>query len=150
MEPTPEELAQHLSKALRDLVLLMRQATADQPVTAQQLAILGSLEHGPRRVGALAEEHGVRTPTMTAHLGRMTEAGLLTRAADTSDARAVDIGLSDEGSRLLVQVRGVRTARLAERLDALSPDERASIAGALPAIAGLCAPEAAEARVPGG
>ncbi|PSK97762.1 DNA-binding MarR family transcriptional regulator [Murinocardiopsis flavida] len=138
---------------MRDLVLLMRQATADQPVTAQQLAILGSLEHGPRRVGALAEEHGVRTPTMTAHLGRMAEAGLLTRTADSADARAVDIGLSEQGRRLLVEVRAVRAARLAERLDALSAAERAAIARALPAFAELCEPgpaDAVGARVPGG
>lgn len=113
--------------------------TAEQPVSAQQLGILGSLEAGPRRVTELAREHGVRAPTMTAHVSRLEEAEAVSRGVDTDDARVVTVGLTSRGRDLLAAGRAARTAFLAERLEALGESERAALAAALPVLSRICA-----------
>ncbi|SJZ87695.1 DNA-binding transcriptional regulator, MarR family [Marinactinospora thermotolerans DSM 45154] len=139
MRSDPRELAEGFSLVLRDLVLLLRQVTAEQPVSAQQLGILGSLEAGPRRVTELAREHGVRAPTMTAHVSRLEEAEAVSRGVDTDDARVVTVGLTSRGRDLLAAGRAARTAFLAERLEALGESERAALAAALPVLSRICA-----------
>ncbi|GAA3739500.1 hypothetical protein GCM10022205_27080 [Spinactinospora alkalitolerans] len=132
-------MAQEFSLVLRDMVLLLRRVSADQAVSAQQLAILGSLERGPRRVTSLAREHGVRTPTMTAHVSRLEEAGALSRGGDADDARAVAVELTAHGAELLRVGRAARVAYLSECLEALTSRERAAVAAALPVLAKICA-----------
>ncbi|MQA97088.1 MAG: MarR family transcriptional regulator [Streptosporangiales bacterium] len=140
MNDDPAELAVEFNRRLREVVLLVRQATTGLPLTAQQLSVLGSLESGPRRMSDLAAEHGVRQPTMTVQVNRLEEAGLVSRGRDADDARVVTVALTDEGCRDLAHGRRARTAFLAERFAALTPDERAAIAAALPAIGRLRAP----------
>jgi DNA-binding MarR family transcriptional regulator len=130
-------LAESLSRELRHLVMLLRRTTAGQPVTSQQYSVLGSLERAPRRMTELAEEHGVQLPTMTVQINRLEEAGLVARGFDASDARVRTVELTDEGRTRLDAVRRARIAYLAERLEALSSEERAALAVALPILAKL-------------
>ncbi|MBX6383647.1 MAG: MarR family transcriptional regulator [Microbispora sp.] len=130
-------LAEHLSRELRHIVMLLRRATAGQPVTAQQYSVLGSLEDGARRMTELAEEHGVQLPTMSVQVNRLEEAGLVARGTDASDARVRTVELTGEGRDRLRAVRQARIAYLSERLGALTPAEREAIARALPALAKL-------------
>ncbi|GAB3986489.1 MarR family transcriptional regulator [Actinoallomurus acanthiterrae] len=135
----PRTLAEHVNRRLRDLVLMLRRASAGQPITTQQMAVLGSLEAGPRRMSELAAEHGVKLPTMTRQIGRLARDGLIARGQDAADARVVTVQLTPEGRDGLLQARERRIAYLAERLQALSEDERAAIEAALPALAKLFA-----------
>ncbi|WP_182876853.1 MarR family winged helix-turn-helix transcriptional regulator [Microbispora sp. H10670] len=130
-------LAEHLSRELRHLVMLLRRTTAGQPVTAQQYSVLGSLEEAPRRMTELAEEHGVQLPTMSVQVNRLEEAGLVARGTDASDARVRTVELTDEGRDRLRAVRRARIAYLSRRLGALTPEERSAIESALPALAKL-------------
>ncbi|KAA9374642.1 MarR family transcriptional regulator [Microbispora cellulosiformans] len=130
-------LAEHLSRELRHLVMLLRRTTAGQPVTAQQYSVLGSLEEAPRRMTELAEEHGVQLPTMSVQVNRLEEAGLVARGTDASDARVRTVELTDEGRDRLRAVRRARIAYLSGRLGALTPEERSAIESALPALAKL-------------
>ncbi|QKW40278.1 MarR family transcriptional regulator [Actinomadura sp. NAK00032] len=113
---------------------MLRQAGADQPVTGQQLSVLGSLEHGPRRMTELAAEHGVRLPTMTAQINRLERDGLVARGRDGADARVVTARLTGEGRERLAAGRERRLSFLADRLAHLTGEERARIAAALPAF----------------
>lgn len=133
------ELAERFNQRIRDLVLLMRRVSADQPITSQQLSVLGSLQAGPRRMTGLAAEHGVRLPTMTALVNRLERDGLVARGRDDSDARVVTALLTPAGERRLREGRERRIAFLAERLADLSEDERAALAAALPALEKLLA-----------
>ncbi|TQN31605.1 DNA-binding MarR family transcriptional regulator [Haloactinospora alba] len=133
----PHGLTSELYSVLRGLVLVMRQAAADQRVSSQHLAILGSLESGNRRVTALAEEHGVRTPTMTAHISKLEEMGAVRRDSDAGDARVVVVELSEYGRQLLSEGKSARMADLEARLQQLSAAEREAVEAALPALAKL-------------
>ncbi|TDC54967.1 MarR family transcriptional regulator [Actinomadura sp. KC345] len=128
------ELAERLNQRLRHVVLMLRQVSADQPITSQQLSVLGSLEHGPRRMTELAAEHGVRLPTMTAQINRLERDGLVTRGRDGADARVVTARLTEAGRHRLAAGRHRRIGILAERLANLTDEERAAVAAALPAL----------------
>ncbi|WP_417281837.1 MarR family winged helix-turn-helix transcriptional regulator [Actinomadura yumaensis] len=139
MTESNRALAEQLNGRLRDVVLMLRRVNADQPITSQQLSVLGSLRDGPRRMTGLAAEHGVRLPTMTAQINRLERDGLVTRGRDVSDARVVTVGLTAEGDERLRSGRERRLEFLAERLAVLSEAERAAVAAALPALGKLFA-----------
>ncbi|WUU94064.1 MarR family transcriptional regulator [Spirillospora sp. NBC_01491] len=113
---------------------MLRRVNADQPITTQQLSVLGSLEAGPRRMTELAAEHGVRLPTMTAQINRLERDGLVARGRDTTDARVVTAGLTAPGVERLRAGRERRLEFLTERFAVLSDEERAAVAAALPAL----------------
>lgn len=137
MKDDPAELAEQVSAVLRHLVLLLRRTVAGQPVTSQQLSVLGSLEAGPRRMTELAEEHAVQLPTMTVQINRLADAGLVARGSDPADARVRAVELTDEGRVRLLAARQARIAHLSRELAALTDEERAALAVALPALAKL-------------
>lgn len=137
MRDDPTHLADQVSTVLRHLVLLLRRTVAGQPVTSQQYSVMGSLEHGARRMTALAEEHAVQLPTMTVQINRLEDAGLVTRGSDPADARVRTVELTGEGRERLRAVRQARIAHLTRELAALSENERATLAAALPVLAKL-------------
>ncbi|MGR6917006.1 MarR family winged helix-turn-helix transcriptional regulator [[Actinomadura] parvosata] len=137
MRDDPTHLAEQVSAVLRHLVLLLRRTVAGQPVTSQQYGVLGSLEAGPRRMTELAEEHAVQLPTMTVQINRLEDAGLVARGSDPADARVRTVELTVEGRDRLRAVRQARVAHLTRELAALTEDERATLAAALPVLAKL-------------
>jgi DNA-binding MarR family transcriptional regulator len=137
MSDAPTDLAEQVSAVLRHLVLLLRRTVAGQPVTSQQYAVLGSLEHGPRRMTGLAEEHAVQLPTMTVQINRLEDAGLVARGSDPADARVRTVELTGEGRTRLLAVREARIAHLSRELAELTDEERAALTIALPALAKL-------------
>lgn len=131
---TPAALAGAVNQLMRDMVLLLRRASSEQPVTAPQLSVLGSLISGSRRMSELSAEHGVRMPTMTAQVNRLERDGLAVRGRDATDARVVTVALTDAGREALAAGRTHRLDFVAERLAGLSPDDREAIAAAVPAL----------------
>lgn len=135
----PRVLAERFNRQIRDIVLMLRRASAAQSITTQQMFVMGSLEGGSRRMSDLAAEHGVRLPTMTRQIGRLARDGLVTRGRDSEDARVVTAELTDVGRERLVRGREQRIAFLAGRMALLDDAERASIEAALPALEKLFA-----------
>ncbi|MFF5260697.1 MarR family winged helix-turn-helix transcriptional regulator [Actinomadura viridis] len=134
-DPDPgQDLAEELNRRLREVVLMLRRASADLPVTSQQGTVLASLEHGPMRMSALADEHGVRLPTMTAQIDRLVRDGLVARGRDAADARVVTVRLTARGRERLRDTRARCVAFLAGRLALLTHDQRVALAAALPAL----------------
>jgi DNA-binding MarR family transcriptional regulator len=134
MADQSRELAERFSLQMRDVVLLLRRVSADQPITAQQLVVLGSVLAGPRRMSALAAEHGVRLPTMTVQINRLVRDRLVVRGGDAADARVVTVSITRAGAETLRTAREQRIDFLAGRFAALSEEERGAIAAALPAF----------------
>ena len=75
-------------------------------------------------LGELAAHERVAPPTMTAIVGRLDEAGLVTREADPEDRRVSRVRLTAAGARLLERTRSQKAAYLARRLARLTPAER--------------------------
>jgi len=92
-------------------------------------------------MSALADEHGVRLPTMTAQINRLERDGLVARRGDAADARVVVVTLTDAGRTTLADGRARRVEALEHRLATLTDDDRARIAAALPALSRLAAAE---------
>jgi DNA-binding MarR family transcriptional regulator len=135
----PRVLAERFNRQIRDIVLMLRRASATQSITTQQMFVMGSLEGGSRRMSDLAAEHGVRLPTMTRQIGRLARDGLVTRGRDTEDARVVTAELTSVGRERLLRGREQRISFLAGRMAMLDDAERASIEAALPALEKLFA-----------
>jgi DNA-binding MarR family transcriptional regulator len=99
------------------------------PAQGRLLAQIDELESA--RIGDLARADHCSQPTMTTQVQRLEERGWVTRVADPADARAVLISLTEEGRRLLCEVRRERAAVLAPYLDGLSKADRARLEDAV-------------------
>lgn len=145
LPPTPSDglasaedaaLATRLRLAVGRLHRRIRLATNDVPPL--QLSALVTLErHGPLRSGELAQREAVTAPTMTRVLTALTERGLVIRSAHPDDARSVMVSVTAEGAATLSRIRSQRTALLGARLARLTPEQRAALNAAIPAIEAL-------------
>jgi DNA-binding MarR family transcriptional regulator len=105
-----------------------------------QTSVLVTLEeHEPLRLSELARREAVTPPTMSRVLAALDDAGLLVRRPDPQDARSALVELSEEGRATIEKIRTERTAMLAERLERLTPEHRAALEQALPALEALVA-----------
>jgi DNA-binding MarR family transcriptional regulator len=89
----------------------------------------------------LAAAEQVTQPAMTALVGRLERRGLVLRGADADDGRVVRVAITDDGARLLDEVRARRSERLAARVESLSPEHREALRRAVPAILALTDPD---------
>jgi DNA-binding MarR family transcriptional regulator len=94
-----------LSDALADFFRAARRArgrASRQPsdgVSLAQFNVLEPLLDGPLTVGQVAEAAGVAPPTATRMLDGLVERGFVSRAADSTDRRAVIVSLTATGRR---------------------------------------------------
>jgi DNA-binding MarR family transcriptional regulator len=145
METADETLAAGVAGALERLIGLFRSLSPASGLSLTAAATLATLERsGPWRLTWLATREGVTQPAMTQLIGRLEDAGLVDRAADPADGRVVQVRITADGRAMLAGRRAVRAERVAGLLDRLSPDERAALAAALPAIDALVNAERAE------
>ena len=133
--PTTPVLADDLLLLVTRLGRRLRRVANADAVTPTQRSILTTLErHGPRTHGELADAERVRPPTITAAVDRLEARGLVARTRDATDRRVARVALTAEGRTLLAEARRQRTAYLEQRLRALTPADRATIAAAAPAL----------------
>ena len=131
-------MAVGIASGVERLIGLVRSLSPPDGISLTAAATLATLERsGPRRLTALAVQEGVTQPAMTQLIGRLQDAGLVRREADPADGRVVQVGLTDRGRDLLARRRAVRAERLAAILDQISPEHKAALAAALPAIDAL-------------
>jgi DNA-binding MarR family transcriptional regulator len=104
-------------------------------LTPTQLSALATVERaGPLRLGDLAAAEGIAPSTLTRLVTALEERGYVERRAVPGDARACTLAITAAGHETLERLRRESTTRLAESLRALSPEEIAALAGALPAL----------------
>ena len=124
------ELAARLRLAVMRLARRLRQQ-APSGITPSQLSVLATLStKGPMSLGGLAEAERVRPPTMTRIVAALEEEGLVGREHDPEDRRRQSILMTEKGRKLVASSRTRKTAYLAERVRELSPEDRATLAGA--------------------
>lgn len=128
-------MAAPFTDAITGLVKSLRRDLATTGTSLAQARILGVLtERGPLRIGDLAALEQVAQPTMSALVTRMQRLGLVTRAGNAEDGRAVVVTLTPDGSRVFDEVSVVRHAAMTRALAKLPPEDLAAIAAALPAL----------------
>lgn len=98
-------------------------------VTASQSAALGRLiRDGATTTAELARAEGVRPQSMGATVQALVDLGLATRDPDPEDGRRTIVSATDAGRTAREDSHRSRTRLLAERLAALDPDDRATVA----------------------
>ena len=131
------ELASRLRFALARTARRLRQE-AGTGLSPSLTAALATVERcGPLTPSELAGAERVRRPTITRVLIRLEEAGLITRTPDPGDRRSTLVAVTPAGAALLADARTRKDAFLSERLDGLSPADRATLARAAAILEGL-------------
>lgn len=101
-------------------------------VTASQSAVLGRLvRDGATTTAELARAEGVRPQSMGATVQALEDLGLVARSQDPTDGRRTIVEATDAGRTAREESHRSRTRLLAERLAALDPDDRATVARSL-------------------
>jgi DNA-binding MarR family transcriptional regulator len=121
-------------------------ASTHELTSTQALVLRVAATEGPQRMGRLAERLGVTVATASRTVDALVAAGLVRRAADPSDARAVRVAATPRGRREF-RLRRERFVRALERLsDDLSELERRQLADALETLGRLFRAEPAQGR----
>ncbi len=124
------ELADRLRLTVTRTARRLRQQ-GDPALSPTLAAALSTIERsGPLGPSALARIERVQPPTITRVVARLCDAGLVERLPDERDRRAALLTATPEGRRVLQSMRQRKTAYLAERLEALEPEERELLARA--------------------
>jgi len=130
LAPMPSVATDAVSEQLAHLMRLI--ALADpQPwmrldLTMPQFKVL--LWHARKaRVGVLAERLGVHLSNITGILDRLVDAGFVTREEDAGDRRLVVSRLTPKGEATLAHLYDSRAVQVGERLERLSPEQRAAL-----------------------
>jgi len=104
-------------------------------LTPTQLSALSTVERaGPLRLGDLAAAEGIAPSTLTRLVTALEERGYVVRCPVPGDARASTLAIAPEGHAVLERIREESTTVLADSLRALSPEQLAALAAALPAL----------------
>ncbi len=100
-----------------------------------QLAALAALERNQAMTpGELAEYEKVQPPSMTRVIAVLEERDLVRREPHPTDRRQVILTVTLEGRAVVQRVRRRREAWLAQRLQELTPEERATLLAAAPIL----------------
>lgn len=133
-----DALADALATDLERIVGLFRSLSPASGLSMTAAATLAGIERlGPQRLTLLAAREGVTQPAMTQLISRLEEAGLVRREPSQKDGRVVLVAITGEGRATLARRRAVRKERLESIISQLSPDHRAALAIALPALDAL-------------
>jgi DNA-binding MarR family transcriptional regulator len=131
--------AWELMLAVHRLARLMRGAAPQSGLSPTRLLVLSLLaEHGPARVGAIAGMVPCSQPTATTLVAHLEADGLVRRAPDPADGRAVVITVTGLGREQIRTVALGGAALLRRRIAALPPERRGAISEALPLLRALC------------
>jgi DNA-binding MarR family transcriptional regulator len=128
-----EQTAEQLRTVISALVRRTRAASAEQPYTWPQGAVLRRLDSdGPMTTADLARAELIKPQTMGSFVADLEEAGLVTRTDDAEDGRRRVVSLTRAGSRALASGRAQRQSWMARAIEEqLSPDEQRALLAAI-------------------
>ncbi|WP_127358334.1 MarR family winged helix-turn-helix transcriptional regulator [Actinacidiphila soli] len=131
-----DELASAIEEFTRNNIRL----PARDKYSFTTLSVLHTLTRkGPMRLTALTATEQITQPAVTQLVTRLEGEGLVERHPAPEDRRAVLVRVTDAGARIINGRRQERVRRFTELADQLTPEERHSIAAALPALTRMAA-----------
>ena len=120
---------------VRTMTVQLLRELDELDITLSQLQALTHVaERGKSSVGAIAEGLGVTHPAAVKLVDKLVRKSLVTRGVAAADHRQSEIGITDEGRRLVNGVRHERAQRLTRVLDRMSVEERQALIGGLQAF----------------
>ena len=132
-------LAEELRPLLLRLSRHLRRESHGTGLSPLDCQIIATIKHNKGiGVSELAEIEQMTAPTMSAHVKRLEEAGLIAReAAPCADKRRTSLIITRDGEKALDAVRKQRNDWLAARLSELDEKELQSLVLALSALSHL-------------
>jgi DNA-binding MarR family transcriptional regulator len=113
----------------------LRRLTPRDGLSLTAASTLRRLERsGPQRLCDLHAPEGVTQPAMTQLVTRLEKEGLAQRGSDPADKRVVVVSITDAGREVVEHRRAANAGALADCLRELSPEDRAAILAAVPAM----------------
>ncbi len=104
-------------------------------LTPTQLSALATVDRdGPLRLGDLAAAEKIAPSTLTRMVTVLEEHGYVQRGSVPGDARASTLAVTPAGHTILERIRQDTATQLADSLRALTPEQTAALAAALPAL----------------
>jgi DNA-binding MarR family transcriptional regulator len=130
-EAEEADLGRQVRSAVGRLYRRFRSERPEGGLGDAALAVLTHLhKHGPKTLTELSEHDRVSPASMSQTVNRLTSAGYALRTRDPNDGRKVLFSTTAEGDELAGAARAQRNAWLDEQLQALSAEDRATIARA--------------------
>lgn len=123
-EPGPDELVDALVENAFMTMAALTRIGAEHDMSLTQLRVLGILRDRRVRITVLADFLGLDKSTMTGLVGRAEKRGLLQRAPNPDDGRAVDVFVTEAGAALIDRARTQVDRELAPRVNELTPAEQ--------------------------
>jgi DNA-binding MarR family transcriptional regulator len=125
---TDSETAARLRRAVTRLNRRLRASSLGgvTPAQASLLALVDSLDNPS--LGELAVAEQIQPPSVTRLIRSMEAQGLVVCSTDSEDRRCTRVRLTPRGKREVTDIRQRKTAFLEQRLQSLSPAERARAA----------------------
>jgi len=117
-------LVDALVQAAFATMAVLNKAGADNDLSLTQLRVLAILRDRRLRMTALADYLGLEKSTMTGLVDRAEKRGLLQRAPNASDGRAVDVFLSSDGAELAERLYTHIGRSLSPMTNELAPTEQ--------------------------
>ncbi len=112
-----------------------RQAWAQQPLPPAQseLLRLAAARHGIT-VADAAQELRLAPNTVSTLVGRLTDAGLLSRERGAQDARTALLAVTDKARKRIAEFRDLRAELAGQALAGLTAPDQRALAAAVPAL----------------
>jgi len=138
-EPSPPPEAAELRRLLRELARAGQHRDRAR-VSAAGITVAGGhalevlAEQGALSLTALAAELFVDRSTACRMVGLLEDHGLVLRAADPRDGRAIRVGLTPAGRELEARLRAQAVREAAEALEALPAERRPDALASLRAL----------------
>jgi DNA-binding MarR family transcriptional regulator len=144
VSPDTVAVANRLRPVLLQIGRELRREARALGVSPGQVALLVNIKQEPGiGVRELAARERVSPAGISGHVDRLVTAGLVARTPSPSDRRRVGLALTDEGRRVLRNVRSRRTAWLAARLRQLNAEQLEAIDAAIEPLSLLLSGEVA-------
>ncbi|MGV8880882.1 MAG: MarR family winged helix-turn-helix transcriptional regulator [Rhodoglobus sp.] len=135
-----EQRIMRLSSAIERLTRLLRRADLPGELSTVAASTLYTLAtEGPSRLTTLAEAEHITQPAMTQLVTRLERDGLVVRAPDPSDGRAVLVEATPEGVALSTARRAARAEALQSAITSLSSAEVHDLSQAIGALERIAA-----------
>ncbi len=146
----PEGTAARLRAAVARIDRLLARDVLGSGLTRTQFSVLGAVvRRGSQRLGDLADREGVNPTMLSRVVAGLERSGLVRRATDPDDGRAVLVEPTEDGAQLYARLQGERSAHIEDHLAGLDAAQRAALDAALPVLEGL-AEALQERRTPAG